>query len=583
MKRHFSRAFFFVFILGICAQAWGQVRLNELMAVNDDTVADQEGEYDDWLELVNASADAVNLSGYHMGGFREGQVVDPETGWRLPPIVLEAGGRVIVWADGDTTQGALHADFRLSGAGESVVLWDSHGAVIDSFAFGALAADRSYARVPDLVGPWQVAAQASPGEMNPSMPWRRRSSLSGYQLMGLILLGLGAVFVFAKKVGLPGPSPGVQAQEEVGRLAGSIDSMAYALDRATAALGRERERLGTIVEGMLEGVVALDESNQVTLANGRFQQYLGLEDSPVGRALADCAPIPEILAAVADARQQSTAADQGDPVASRVEFDLPGPNSRRVLARAVPIRDTGGVVMVIRDLTELRHLESVRRDFVANVSHELRTPVSVIRANAETLVDGALEDRDDAEAFAGAILSNAERLSALIADLLDLSRLEAGSYRLDRAPVEVGGVVARVMELCSERAAAHNIECRDDIGSDSVVMGDARSMEQILFNLVDNAVKYNSDGGRVVVRSIRDGDVVRIEVEDDGAGISEEHRARVFERFYRVDTGRSRELGGTGLGLAIVKHLVESMGGVVGVRSIEPHGAVFWVDLDAGA
>ena len=579
-----SKALFGPLVLAsaLVSSVLGQVRLNELMAVNDDTVADELGEYDDWIELVNIGDDAVDLAGYRIMGLRDGETGDWGGAWALPATSLDGGARVIIWADGEPDQGPLHASFRLSGAGESVVLWGAEGAVVDSTVFGALAADRAYARIPDRTGSWELAAHSSPGGPNPALVWQPWSRLHWYGGGALVLLVAMGLFGVGRRTSPQGGAPQARTRKEVGRLAGSIETMAGALNRATAALGVERERLGTIVEGMLEGVAALDESDRVTLANSRFRRYLELDEALLGARLADCAAIPELLAVVQEARARAGSSDEeAGPVAARAEFDILGGTPRRVLVRAVPIRDTGGVVVVVRDLTELRRLESVRRDFVANVSHELRTPVSVIRANAETLVDGALDDREDAASFAGAILSNAERLSTLIADLLDLSRLDAGSYRVDRAPVEVSEIVYRVLEMVESPAKGRSIQCLAELEPGLHVEGDARALEQVLFNLVENAVKYNSDGGRVVVRVSLRGRAVRIEVEDDGAGVPEEHRERVFERFYRVDTSRSRELGGTGLGLAIVKHLAESMGGSVGVRPMDPKGAVFWVELGA--
>lgn len=236
---------------------------------------------------------------------------------------------------------------------------------------------------------------------------------------------------------------------------------------------------------------------------------------------------------------------------------------------------------VLIDGSAARSLERLRRDFVANVSHELRTPVAVIRANAETLLDGALDDRPAALRFLGAIERQAHNLSRLIDDLLDIARIEADEAVLELGPVEVQALVRRCVDGVTERARKAEVRVACTVDQPVVVSANEGALDQILLNLVENAVRYNQPGGSVEVRAVRLNGSVRIEVEDDGLGVSDADRARLFERFYRVDTGRSRETGGTGLGLSIVKHLVESMGGRVGLESELGRGSVFFVELDA--
>jgi two-component system phosphate regulon sensor histidine kinase PhoR len=237
-------------------------------------------------------------------------------------------------------------------------------------------------------------------------------------------------------------------------------------------------------------------------------------------------------------------------------------------------------VLVLHDITELRRLENLRREFVANVSHELRTPVSVIRATAETLADGALDAGPEvAGGFVDAILRNSERLTRLISDLLDISRIDSGNYRTEITEVEVHETIARATQSVKDGHAEHRISVLCD--TDLVVMADAFALEHVLINLLENAVKYTPSGSHVEVRVRASAGRVVVEVADDGPGIEAKHRPRVFERFYRVDAGRSREKGGTGLGLSIVKNLVQSMQGTVGVKPNEPRGSVFWFELPA--
>jgi two-component system phosphate regulon sensor histidine kinase PhoR len=236
-------------------------------------------------------------------------------------------------------------------------------------------------------------------------------------------------------------------------------------------------------------------------------------------------------------------------------------------------------VIVMHDVTDIRRLENIRKDFVANVSHELRTPVSIVQANAETLLDGALEEPARARTFVEALHRNAERLSRIIADLLDLSRLEAGRYRFDIASVDVEEAVERSLEAVHEKALGREQNIEVSIPEGQAVLADAKALEQVLSNLLENSIKYTPRGGHISVRAEERGGQVRLEIQDDGPGIEAEHRARIFERFYRIDPGRSRDMGGTGLGLAIVKHFVESMGGRVGVDPAFPRGSIFWVTL----
>jgi len=256
---------------------------------------------------------------------------------------------------------------------------------------------------------------------------------------------------------------------------------------------------------------------------------------------------------------------------------------RAVLARGTSQPD-GGCVIVLHDVTLTRRLEAVRRDFVANVSHELRTPVSVVKANAEALLDGALDDPDQARRFTEAIDRHATRLGAIISDLLMLSRIEAGQVPVEPQPVAVREVVDRCLATAADRAGQHQLHA--EVPEGLQVRADPRLLEQVLSNLLENALTHTPPGSQVVVRAAARGDRGVIEVADDGPGIPEHLRGRVFERFFRVDRGRTRPSGpgsqaGTGLGLSIVRHLVEEMQGHVEVDANHPHGAVIrvWLPL----
>jgi two-component system phosphate regulon sensor histidine kinase PhoR len=256
-----------------------------------------------------------------------------------------------------------------------------------------------------------------------------------------------------------------------------------------------------------------------------------------------------------------------------------GTATRQVLSRGVLLAETGAVVVVMVDVTEIRRLEAVRRDFVANVSHELRTPVSIMRTNAEILLDGALRDAEKGPMFAHAIARSAERLGRIVADLLDLSRIESGALQLNPKPLVLHEVTERMVEGHQTQAKKRDITLEHAVPEQLDVLADEDALEAVLANLIDNALKYGASGGTVAVRARNEGPKVCIEVHDDGPGIELRHRQRIFERFYRVDPGRSRDMGGTGLGLSIVKHLVDSMQGSVEVVDNAPTGSVFRVWL----
>jgi len=351
---------------------------------------------------------------------------------------------------------------------------------------------------------------------------------------------------------------------------GEVDPLAMSerdIERTVATLAVERARFGAVLEGMADGVVATDPSGRVTLMNRAGHELFGAGQDATGRSLLEVVRVPALDELVT-----------GDGEKSEIEVEVPA-TRRRVRARRAA-QPGGGTVLVMQDVTTVHRLENIRRDFVANVSHELRTPVSVIQANAETLVAGALGDAANAPALVGAIHRNAERLTDLIEDLLDLSRLEAGQYRVDIEPVAIGAAALRAVESLERVASQRGTAIAVAVGPEVVAAADASALHQVLLNVVTNAIVHTPEKSRVTIGAhVLDDGSVRIEVADDGPGIPRGQRERVFERFYRIDPGRSRAMGGTGLGLSIVKHMVDAMGGQVGVRENTPHGAVFWVDL----
>jgi two-component system, OmpR family, phosphate regulon sensor histidine kinase PhoR len=361
----------------------------------------------------------------------------------------------------------------------------------------------------------------------------------------------------------------ISSEDEIGGLAGSINRMSEELENVVSALTGERDLLGAVLEGISDAVIALDEKEHVVLVNQAAVVMLELMTSPKGKYLVEIIRVPAIKDLLTKIKNMETVS---------AEIDLTGKSIRRVLVRATPLR-TGGSVLVLGDITELRRLETIRKDFVANVSHELRTPVSIIRANAETLLNGGMEEPDRAALFIEAMLRNAERLSSIIADLMDLSKIEAGQLKLDLESHDVESVLRRAMEMMSKAAQERKHELALRVEPSLSARFDPKALEQVIANLLENAVKYTKEGGHIQIKAYSVDEGVRIEVEDDGPGIEMRHRERIFERFYRVDPGRSREMGGTGLGLSIVKHIVDVMGGRVGMEPADTHGSIFWIFL----
>jgi two-component system phosphate regulon sensor histidine kinase PhoR len=362
--------------------------------------------------------------------------------------------------------------------------------------------------------------------------------------------------------------------DDLGDLGRALEQLAGSLASSLGDLRAERDLQASILDGMKEGVLVLDREDRILLMNPALREMLLLGASDVGRLLIESVRHAELHEVVERARQRSATVTG--------ELDLPGIKPRRLLIHATALAgDTGKVLAVFVDVTDLRRLESLRRDFVANVSHELRTPVTAVRSAAETLRDSALKDPDPkaAERFADIIIRNSGRLQNLIEDLLELSRLESNEFRLKNERIDLTSHAAIVMSLFRERAERKNIQLVTDVPSGFAVETDQRALEQVLSNLVDNAVKYCTPGATVKLRASNGDGMIRLTVEDTGPGISEAHLPRLFERFYRVDAGRSRDVGGTGLGLSIVKHMVEAMGGDVTVRSTVGKGSTFEVQL----
>jgi two-component system phosphate regulon sensor histidine kinase PhoR len=363
--------------------------------------------------------------------------------------------------------------------------------------------------------------------------------------------------------------------DEISLLGETFNRMSEQLGQRIAALELDRNQLRAILSGMVEGVVALDAGQRVLFVNDRARELLELGGvSPVGRPVWEVVRQRPLLDAVRRAQES------GGPW--REEFTWSGatPRNLTVHAARLPGDPPRGAVLVLHDTSELRRLERLRQEFVANVSHELKTPLSVITTHVETLLDGALDDPQHRVHFIEQIGRQSDRLHALILDLLSLARIESGSQVFDFQPVELDVVLRACAERHVPRAQARQQTLGIDPGGPPVVVwADEDAVDQVLENLLDNALKYTPPGGAVRLSwGINDGEAW-FEVADTGIGIPQADLPRIFERFYRVDKARSRELGGTGLGLSIVKHLSQAMHGSVRAASEPGKGAVFTVCL----
>lgn len=360
-------------------------------------------------------------------------------------------------------------------------------------------------------------------------------------------------------------------QDEIAVLGQALNGLAEGLTRSLGDLRNERDLLDGVLSGMREGVLVVGRDGRIVLVNPAMREMLLLGTDSIGKS---------VLESIRNAELNELLDQAGRGPVIPVEIELSGLKPRRLLVHAVALsEEPGGVLAVLVDVTELRRLESVRRDFVANASHELRTPVAAVRSAAETL-RSAVNDPAAAARFTGIIERNAERLERLIEDLLELSRIESREFQLALEPVELGSVVRHVFSLHRHRAEQKRIVLGAEFAAAlPPARADRRALEQIFGNLVDNALKYCPEDAHVSVCAAADGNSVQVSIADTGPGIEQKHLPRLFERFYRVDAGRSRELGGTGLGLSIVKHLVEAMGGAVGVQSPPGKGTTFTFTL----
>jgi len=360
-------------------------------------------------------------------------------------------------------------------------------------------------------------------------------------------------------------------------LGAEANRLAERVGGVVAALSRDKSQLEAVLNHMSEAVLAVDSAGAVLVVNPSLSRLLEVDaDAARGRPYLECVrhnPIAQLVGSVLK---------DGRPIALEVRVF-----AREELvfdAHAAPLLQEerlAGALLVLHDITRLRRLEQVRRDFVANVSHELRTPLASIKSYAETLRDGALDDKENRLGFLKTIEEQADRLSKLVDDLLDLSAVESGHRLPKLAATDLRDLAVDVSRQFASAAAERGVTLASLSTGSSTALADGEQVRQVISNLIDNAIKYTEPGGRVEIALETRGAEVVVSVRDTGVGIPEIDLARVFERFYRIDKSRARDAGGTGLGLAIVKHLVEAQGGRVWVESRQPGGSAFFFALRA--
>ncbi|HEX4826575.1 MAG TPA: ATP-binding protein [Candidatus Polarisedimenticolaceae bacterium] len=374
----------------------------------------------------------------------------------------------------------------------------------------------------------------------------------------------------------PGPrsfvAPGGAAGELASALTRLVGEMVQRIDEGR----REGRLLASIIGAMKEGMVVIGPDRKIRIANDAFRLLFRTPFDPVGRLLVEVVRDPSVF------RELETALPDSGEIRETL-LHLPGSGQTFEL-RVSPLAgrsgdEAAGALILFFDVTRLEALERVRRDFVADVSHELRTPLTSIKAFVENLIEERLADREEGMRFLEIVRKHADRMGALIDDLTDLSLIETGAVTLDLQPVDVAQVVREVAGQLAFRADAAGVALRLDVPVPFPIEADRRRLEQVLLNLIDNAIKFNRRGGYVrVTGAVADGRP-RIAIEDSGVGIAGDALEQVFHRFFRVDTARSRELGGTGLGLAIVKHLMRLHDGRVAVTSELGRGSTFMLEF----
>jgi two-component system phosphate regulon sensor histidine kinase PhoR len=358
--------------------------------------------------------------------------------------------------------------------------------------------------------------------------------------------------------------------DDYGSVARSISQISEDLKKQIKMIAKQRDQFGSVLDDLGEGILVTNKNGDVIFANEQFYIILNIQELPSKNVKNLNLPALNYLFKRVESKKRADI---------EFEIEINRRNTKWVLGSMNQSKTTGQFILVLHDITQLRQLNSMRRDFISNLSHELRTPVSVIRANSETLLDGALDDKKEAKIFSKAILHNAERLTSMVSDLIDLSRIDYGDLKLNIAEVNLDSFIYSFIDSMKSLAKKKDISIKYKPKHKKNVMADLQALERVMNNLIDNAFKYSPEGSIIEISTITDNNHIKINVADEGAGISEIDQEYIFDRFYRTASARASENKGSGLGLAIVKNLINSLNGDVGVSNRPEGGSIFWFTL----
>jgi two-component system phosphate regulon sensor histidine kinase PhoR len=361
-----------------------------------------------------------------------------------------------------------------------------------------------------------------------------------------------------------------QRDDEFGTVARSISQLSEDLKNQIKIIAKQRDQFGLVLDDLGEGIIVTNKKGKVVFTNEQASVILNTENL-FDRNLKEF-DIPALNYLFKRVKSKKRADIE-------FEIEINRRTTKWVLGSMNQSKTTGQFILVLHDITQLRQLNSMRRDFISNLSHELRTPVSVIRANSETLLDGALEDKKEAKIFSKAILHNAERLTSMVSDLIDLSRIDYGDLKLNIVEVNLDNFIKSFINSMMSVMKKKDIYIEYKPRHKKNIMADVQALERVMNNLIDNAFKYSPKGSVIEISTITNNNHIKINVADQGTGISEIDQEYIFDRFYRTASARASENKGSGLGLAIVKNLINSLNGEVGVSNRPEDGSIFWFTL----
>lgn len=358
--------------------------------------------------------------------------------------------------------------------------------------------------------------------------------------------------------------------DDYGSVARSISQISEDLKNQIKMIAKQRDQFGSVLDDLGEGILVTNKNGDVVFANEQFSIILNIQDLPSKNIKSLNFPALNYLFKRVESKKRADI---------EFEVELDDKSTRWVLGSMNQSKTTKEFILVVHDITQLRQLNSMRRDFISNLSHELRTPVSVIRANSETLLDGALENKKDAKSFAKAILHNSERLSLMVSDLIDLSRIEYGDLKLNIQKIDLDHFINDLVSSMKSLTKKKDIEIIYEPSKNNRVKADLQALERIMNNLIDNAFKYSEKGSSITISTEQANNHMKVMIADTGSGVSDEDKVYIFDRFYRTASARASDNKGSGLGLAIVKNLANSLDGEVGIESRKPNGSIFWFTL----